>query len=156
MGLFVSDTSFSYPANESNKCSQNQANTTKYATVDLVPYTKHTELMRAFNVHFQGFTRITLAPSRTRTHPFPTPLHPIPKSITINKIRGYSKVSNQGNQCCFQTCTVHEQRAGLIFVCGLITCFCILMEGGDCALSPISEDKGLANYFVWMLMIGFH
>lgn len=112
------------------------------ATVDLVPYTKHAE--------------ITLAPSRLQTHPFPTPLHPIPKSITINKIRGYSKVSNQGNQCCFQTCTVHEQRAGLIFVCGLITCFCILMEGGDCALSPISEDKGLANYFVWMLMIGFH
>uniref|UniRef100_A0A3B5L1M3 Uncharacterized protein n=1 Tax=Xiphophorus couchianus TaxID=32473 RepID=A0A3B5L1M3_9TELE len=55
-------------------------------------------------------------------------------SGSINKIRGYSKVPNQGNQGCFQWCTAQPQRWSHLF-CALITCFLeagkvLLQKGG--------------------------
>lgn len=57
------------------------------------------------------------------------------------------KVYNHSNQPCFETWLMLDPHMGLIFVYGLIACFCILTEGSDDALSPIPGDKGLSNYF---------
>lgn len=100
----------------------------------------------------------------SETHLELTPIHPqpllFPKNarVSINKIRGYSKVSNQGNQYCFQRCTAQQQRWSHLCLCFnyLLLHFDGGGDGGDCALSPISKDKRQPNYFVWMLMIAFH
>lgn len=75
------------------------------------------------------FAAVSPTPVLRARRSTPQPL-PLPKNVrvSINKIRGYSKVFNQGNQRCFQRCEAQTQRWA--HLCLRFNCLLLHFHGG--------------------------